>query len=169
MIYRPRTRRRMTPESGASAVEFALVVPVLLLFIYGIIAFGFVFSQQIALNNAARDAARQAVVQPLSPLVSLTCHEVADKARAGMNSAVGMSATSLTSVEVSIKRDTTNVCSLASGSTAASNPTVKPCAGGLTTSNLTVTATYQSVTPVPLPVVNNINLKSSGVFACEYK
>ena len=168
-MIRPTTRRPRTSESGASAVEFALVLPVLLLFIYGIIAFGFVFSQQIALNNAARDASRAGVVQPLSPAVSLTCQEVADRARQGMSTAVGISATSLTTVAVAIQLDGTQVCSMASGSTTASNPTLKPCTGATTTSNLTVLTTFQSTTPVPLPVVNNISLKSSGVFACEYQ
>ena len=145
------------------------MMPVLLLFIYGIIAFGFVFSQQIALNNTARDASRAGVVQPLVTTSTLTCQEIADKARSGMSSTIGIGAGNLNTVAVSIKRDSTNVCSMASGSSSATNPTVTPCTGASATSNLTVTTTFQSTTPVPLPVINNITLSSSGVFACEYK
>lgn len=168
-MIRPTTRRPRTSESGASAVEFALVVPVLLAFIYGIIAFGFVFSQQISLNNAARDAARLAVVQPLVVANTLTCQQIADRARNGMNTAIGVGAGNLNTVTVAVKRDATDVCSMASGSSTATNATVTPCTGGTTVSNLTVTTTFQSTTPVPLPIISNINLKSSGVFACEYK
>lgn len=47
-------------ERGASAVEFALIVPVLLLLIGGIIDFGRAYYQEIQLSNAARDGARLA-------------------------------------------------------------------------------------------------------------
>lgn len=61
---RARTRRldRRRQDRGAAAVEFALVVPILLLVVIGIFNFGFLFAQQIALNNGARQAARFAVV-----------------------------------------------------------------------------------------------------------
>ncbi len=145
------------------------MMPVLLLFIYGIIAFGFVFSQQIALNNAARDASRAGVVQPLVTSSTLTCQQIADKARQGMASTIGVGAANLNTVAVTIRRDATSVCAMASGSSSATNPTVTPCTGATATSNLTVTTTFQSITPVPLPVISNISLSSSGVFACEYK
>lgn len=49
-------------EDGQSLVEFALVLPVLLFLMCGIIDFGWLFYNQIALNNAAREGARCAVV-----------------------------------------------------------------------------------------------------------
>ncbi|QCU77506.1 pilus assembly protein [Citricoccus sp. SGAir0253] len=45
-------------ERGAAAVEFALVVPVLLAIVLGIIEFGMIFNAQIQVTAAARDAAR---------------------------------------------------------------------------------------------------------------
>lgn len=54
--------RRGRGEGGASALEFALVVPVLLLIIFGIIEFGFMFQAQLALTHAAREGARLASV-----------------------------------------------------------------------------------------------------------
>ncbi len=45
-------------ESGQSVLEFALVLPVLLLILLGIIQFGAVFNSLITLNAAAREGAR---------------------------------------------------------------------------------------------------------------
>lgn len=49
-------------EEGASAVEFALVVPVLLALLMGIIEFGFLFNQQVSATQVAREAARAVAV-----------------------------------------------------------------------------------------------------------
>lgn len=49
-------------EGGAALVEFALVVPILLLVVFGIINFGFVFGQKLSLNQSVREGARLAVV-----------------------------------------------------------------------------------------------------------
>ncbi len=43
-------------------VEFALVLPILLLLLCGICEFGFIFSNQILANNACREAVRYAAV-----------------------------------------------------------------------------------------------------------
>ena len=49
-------------EKGQTLVEFAIVLPILLLLVMGIIQFGIIFSAQIALTNAAREGARAASV-----------------------------------------------------------------------------------------------------------
>ncbi|PYI38755.1 pilus assembly protein TadE [Arthrobacter psychrolactophilus] len=49
-------------ERGASAVEAAFILPVLLLLVMGIMEFGFLFNQQISASNAAREGARYAAV-----------------------------------------------------------------------------------------------------------
>ncbi|MHA7177553.1 TadE/TadG family type IV pilus assembly protein [Arthrobacter sp. Sr24] len=54
-------------DRGAAAVEFALVLPVLLGVLLGIMEFGFLFNQQISASNAAREGARYAAVHYQDP------------------------------------------------------------------------------------------------------
>jgi Flp pilus assembly protein TadG len=55
-------RSRRSRESGASLVEFAMVMPLLLLLVFGIMESGWLFSQLTETRNAAREGARLAVV-----------------------------------------------------------------------------------------------------------
>jgi Flp pilus assembly pilin Flp len=48
-------------EDGAAAVEFALLLPLLVLLLFGFIQFGLAFNTRIQATNAAREAARAAV------------------------------------------------------------------------------------------------------------
>lgn len=54
---------RVQEENGAAAVEFALVVPILIVLLLGIIEFGLAFSAQLQVTNAAREAARVMAIQ----------------------------------------------------------------------------------------------------------
>lgn len=49
-------------ENGQAMVEFALVLPILLLFIAGIIDFGWIYHNQLSANNASREAARHIAI-----------------------------------------------------------------------------------------------------------
>jgi Flp pilus assembly protein TadG len=60
-------RRREPVERGASAVEFALVLPLLLLVIAGIVDFGRALFTQVILTNAAREGARAAIFTSITP------------------------------------------------------------------------------------------------------
>jgi len=50
--------RRTSSERGAAAVEFALIVPILVLLVFGIVEFSRVYNVQLSLSNAAREGAR---------------------------------------------------------------------------------------------------------------
>ncbi|MBB1017230.1 pilus assembly protein [Dietzia sp. DQ11-71] len=50
-------------DRGAAAVEFALVLPILLLLVIGILEFGRAYHVQTTLSNAARDGARVMALQ----------------------------------------------------------------------------------------------------------
>jgi Flp pilus assembly protein TadG len=54
---------RPRDESGAAAVEFALVLVPLLLVVFGIINFGLAFHRQIQLSGAAREGARTMAIK----------------------------------------------------------------------------------------------------------
>jgi Flp pilus assembly protein TadG len=53
---------RCRSEEGAQLVEFALVLPLLLLVVLGIAEFGFMFQRFEVVTNAAREGARVAVL-----------------------------------------------------------------------------------------------------------
>ena len=56
-------RRRLSPEAGGQAlIEMALILPLLLLVIGGIMDFGFLFLRYEVVTNAAREGARVAVL-----------------------------------------------------------------------------------------------------------
>ena len=52
-------------ESGASAVEFAILLPLLMMIVFGIIEFGLALYQQAVLTNASREGARLGIVQSI--------------------------------------------------------------------------------------------------------
>jgi len=53
---------RLKNEKGQAMVEFALVLPVLILVLCGIIDFGWIFGNQLLANHASREAARYAAI-----------------------------------------------------------------------------------------------------------
>jgi Flp pilus assembly protein TadG len=54
-------------DDGAAAVEFALVLPVLVLILFGIIDYGLYFSNSIGARSGLQSAVRQAVVDNIDP------------------------------------------------------------------------------------------------------
>lgn len=150
-----RTRRldRRREEHGAAAVEFALVVPILLLVVIGIFNFGFILAQQISLNNGARQAARFAVVD------GRDCGQIQDEGKAAAET-VGMGAS-----EVPTPVITRN------GGPA---PCSMPCTGSTPGDNIEVTMTRAGVDNdwvVSFPPFNMIpvpDLVGEGVMRCEF-
>lgn len=55
-------RRKWTSQKGASAVEFALVLPLLLLILFGIIEFSLLMYNKAMITNASREGARRGIV-----------------------------------------------------------------------------------------------------------
>jgi Flp pilus assembly protein TadG len=55
-------RRKLGAEEGQTMVEFALVVPILLVVLFGVIQFGVVYKDYVTITDASRVGARKAAV-----------------------------------------------------------------------------------------------------------
>ena len=73
-----KSRYTIDRRSGQSAIEFALILPVLLLLILGAIDLGRMFYTKIVLTNAAREGANYLAYFPDNPLVDTDGDNVVD-------------------------------------------------------------------------------------------
>ena len=73
-------RAALAPEQGAQLVEFAFILPLLLSILFGIITGGIAFSRNLAVDNAAREAARYGATLPVDAAMSDWLDTVADVA-----------------------------------------------------------------------------------------
>jgi Flp pilus assembly protein TadG len=79
-------RRRTERERGQALIEFALVLPLFLLLLLGIVQFGTVFRDYIALTDATRVGARQAAVaRSINPESNRVPNIVARTEKAAVN------------------------------------------------------------------------------------
>ena len=74
---------RASDQRGAVAVELALILPILVILIFGIVMFGLFFNRQVSLTGAARDGAR----------VMAITNDVAAARTATINAAPGLGLT----------------------------------------------------------------------------
>jgi Flp pilus assembly protein TadG len=58
----PHRKTRMKNEQGQTMTEFALVLPILIVLLFGIIQFGIAFNNYVTLTDAVRAGARKAAV-----------------------------------------------------------------------------------------------------------
>lgn len=59
-----RRRRDGRDDRGAAALEFALILPILVVLVFGVIAFGYMLSFRQAMSQAAAEGGRAAAVKP---------------------------------------------------------------------------------------------------------
>ncbi len=104
-------------QKGAAMVEFAIILPLLLVFVFGIIEFGLLLYNQQVITNASREGARYGIV-------SRTPRRTAPEIQGVVNAYCG-----------------THLVTFGSGTPAATvNP--NPTAGAAFGEDLTVTVTY---------------------------
>jgi hypothetical protein len=57
-------------DSGAALVEFAIVLPLLLIIVFGIISFGFIFNDKLSITTGTREAGRYGATLPVTNFAS---------------------------------------------------------------------------------------------------
>lgn len=67
----------MRGEEGQNLVEFALLLPVLLYILMGIIQFGLIFAVYVTINNSVREAARWGSIYIYDKTITITNNDVA--------------------------------------------------------------------------------------------
>ena len=85
-----RRRPNIRHERGQTMVEFALVVPILCVVLFGILQFGAIYNDYVTLTDATRVGARKAATSRLDASPAAAAENAARKA------AVGLDATKLT-------------------------------------------------------------------------
>jgi len=154
-----RTVRRRD-DRGATAVEFALVSVPFFILVFGIIAFGVIFAQDLALGNGAREAARYSVVG------SRTCGQIESAAQDASNG-IAMSGSAV-KVTVKVGQSLATATQKCSSATAADDAVV-PCAGSAAGDSAFVVLDFNSSLIIPLVVVkNSFAISGNGVFRCEF-
>ncbi len=165
-----RRSRGAGPEVGASAVEFALIVPILIMLVFGIIQFGLAMSQKASLANGAREGARVGAVNLVG---THTCGEVVSTAR---KNAVTLGV-SETQVAVKVERlsaagAASLVCSAAAGAGTpgvSTSPCTNAAVSAATEQRVRVTTELlgRSISIPGLPGAP-LTLRATGEFRCEY-
>lgn len=130
---------RGSDETGAAAVEFALVLPILILLLFGIIEFSIAYNRVQGLHAAAREGARVASLQ------RTTRTEIDQRIRDALDGV--------------IKDPAAVTIAVTPGST-------KPCAGR-TGETVVVTAEYPTDIDIPLWGKKALTLTGKGTFRCE--
>lgn len=131
-------RRSVADERGATAVEFAVVLPLLMLLLFGIIEFGMTFWRAQSLEAAAREGAR------IASLSQSTRSDIT----AAVDNAIG-GAPFASAPTVAVTPDQSQPCNLRSGQT------------------VTVTVNAPVTIEIPLWGSRSLTLTGEGRFRCE--
>jgi hypothetical protein len=136
-------------------VEFVLVLIPVLLLALGIINFGYLFGQKLALNQAVREGARMAVVPGTDngASVDTTDPEIRDLVRGSTGSLLNPNQVTV------VVKDQATLSTITDG-----------CKGLAVGEQLRVEASYPArlliVMPIPFP--STFTLQSNAVFRCEW-
>lgn len=85
--------RADTRDRGSAAVEFALILPILLLVLFGIVDFGRLYFTQITLTDAAREGARVLALEGASGSGFTTAQADADARTRVQDAVTGIDST----------------------------------------------------------------------------
>lgn len=146
---------RQRDRSGQALTEFAIVLPVLFLLLAGILQFGLIFTSQIGLTNAVREAARLGSVIPATDTSSAASAESAVRASLlGTGGVCGPTGTLARNVHPFICAPNDTAPGLGPGSSSVTHCQRQNAAGPDYSVFVTVTVSYNH--PILLPVIGNI-------------
>jgi Flp pilus assembly protein TadG len=156
-------RTRARGEEGAAAVEFALIVGVLAMLIFGMLQFGLAFFQLQSLRAASREGAR---IGGMGGTVA--------QIQTSLQNASGISAPLGSAIYVETRTGTTASAPLADPATKPCNPTSSTppdsVIAGVNLKSAALPAGVRQVFSVNIPLLPTISLNSAtvqGEFRCE--
>ena len=147
-----RSKGRRSRSRGQSLVEFALVLPVFLLVLSGVLDFGFALYSRISVINAAREGARSAAVAADHSTIPSTAQS---RAAAVVSGAGLVAGSPTTTVSVSCVAIASASCNFSSATNSKAGDAVL------------VTVNYQYRTFFPLLFGSSINLTSAVQMVIE--
>jgi Flp pilus assembly protein TadG len=146
-------RRRSRGDAGAAAVELAIVLPLLILLVFGIIEFSLLWHQSQGLQASAREGARVAA------LPQNTVSEITARVRDALSGTVANSS-SVAQPTVVVRRPNGTTVTF-------TNSNDRPCNLQPAGSEVIVTVSYDSSLNIPLWKSATKTLKGKGDFKCE--
>jgi Flp pilus assembly protein TadG len=146
-------------DHGAAAVEFALVFPLLLVLTFGIVNFGYLFGQKLALNQAVREGARMAVVANSNGGTNGSAVDSLGEITAIVQDAVG-GLVEKNDVDVAVLNQSGATANLGCKSS-----------GMDVGDQLVVSAEYDTgmLVPLPIPLLEAFTLTTEAVYRCEWQ
>jgi len=131
-------------DKGAAALEFALVAPLLLMVLLGIVSYGYMLSFRQGMSQGAAEGARAAAVA----IASATATQKSDAAVSAVNQSLGSYGVTCNNATGKLLRDGAEVGTCA--------VTIAPCLNNTATSCATVDLdyAYRDHALVPLPGLN---------------
>ena len=137
-------RNAATPrtERGAAAVEFAIVLPLLIILVFGIIEFSIAYNHKQGLHAAAREGAR------LAALPQSTQSDVTDRVRDALSGV--LNTTEINAATITVTPNKTH-----------------PCDGAAPGTHVVVTVSAPDDLDIPLVTNSTLTLTGKGEFLCE--
>jgi len=156
---------RLRREDGAAAVEFALIVGVLAMLIFGMLQFGLAFFELQNLRAATREGARVGAVDGTVGDIQARVSSLTGVGSVGTSLKVYRNiSTTSTPNFVQVSTTTEKPCVLATGTQPQSVKTAIVLSDGALPAGL------QNIFTVDIPLMPSINLRSAtvyGEFRCE--
>jgi Flp pilus assembly protein TadG len=160
-----RIRQRLGREDGAAAVEFALIVGVLAMLIFGMLQFGVAFFQLQNLRAAAREGARVGAVGGTVDQVKQKVSEGSLGALPANSGALSVQSTTNGSTWTTITTGTAKACPAPQSQTVQSATRAR-----IDLSSPSLPAELQNIFTLNIPLLPPISLRSEevkGEFRCE--